>query len=235
MLFRSLRLFDKLGAHVIDHEGASGVHFAVWAPNAQLVSVVGDFNDWDHRRHPMRRRADIGVWELFVPDIGTGRAYKYRVVGPDGVAQPLKADPYAFFSELRPATASIVAQAGKTDEWADDAHRAHWSQADPRREPMAIYEVHPGSWRKPDGREFLSWDELADQLIPYCTDMGFTHIEFMPVSEHPYDPSWGYQTTGLYAPSARFGGPDGFARFVDGAHRAGLSVLIDWEIGRAHV
>jgi 1,4-alpha-glucan branching enzyme len=222
-----LRLFDKMGAHEIDHEGARGVHFAVWAPNARLVSVVGDFNDWDHRRHPMRHRADIGVWEVFLPDIGQGRAYKYRIVGPDGTVQPLKADPYAFASELRPATASIVATPGKV-EWGDAAHRDYWAGTDPRREPMTIYEVHPGSWRKPDGREFLTWDELADQLIPYCADMGFTHIEFMPVSEHPYDPSWGYQTTGLYAPTARFGEPEGFARFVDGAHRAGLSVLVDW-------
>ncbi|WP_225205916.1 1,4-alpha-glucan branching protein GlgB [Novosphingobium huizhouense] len=221
------RLFDKLGAHPIEHEGASGVHFAVWAPNASLVSVVGDFNDWDHRRHPMRKRADTGVWEIFLPDIGTGRAYKYRIVGPDGAAQPLKADPYAFAAELRPATASIVARPGKPD-WADHAHRAHWAKADARREPVSIYEVHPGSWRKPDAAEFYSWDELADRLIPYCVDMGFTHIEFLPVSEHPYDPSWGYQATGLYAPSARFGEPAGFARFVDGAHQAGLCVLVDW-------
>ncbi|BEU99809.1 1,4-alpha-glucan branching protein GlgB [Novosphingobium olei] len=221
------RLFDKLGAHPIDHEGASGVHFAVWAPNASLVAVVGDFNDWDHRRHPMRKRADTGVWEIFLPDIGTGRAYKYRIVGPDGTVQPLKADPYAFAAELRPATASIVARPGKPD-WADNAHRAHWAKADARREPVSIYEVHPGSWRKPDTAEFYSWDDLADQLIPYCVDMGFTHIEFLPVSEHPYDPSWGYQTTGLYAPSARFGEPAGFARFVDGAHQAGLGVLVDW-------
>jgi len=227
-----LRLFDKIGAHVIDHEGARGVHFAVWAPNAQLVTVVGDFNGWDHRRHPMRRRADIGVWEMFVPDIGAGNAYKFRITGPDGTVLPLKADPFAFASELRPATASVIAEVGKPD-WGDAAHRAHWAKTDPRRAPMAIYEVHAGSWRKPPdagngGREFLSWDELAEQLIPYVLDMGFTHIEFLPVSEHPYDPSWGYQTTGLYAPSARFGGPDGFARFVDGAHRAGLCVLIDW-------
>lgn len=223
------RLFDKLGAHVIEHQGAHGVHFAVWAPNALLVSVVGDFNGWDHRFHPMRRRADIGVWEIFIPGIAAGSAYKYRITGPDGTVQPLKADPFAFFSELRPANASIVAQPGKGDAWHDAAHRAHWASVDPRRVPIAIYEVHPGSWRKPgDGREFLTWDELADQLIPYCLDMGFTHIEFMPVSEHPFDPSWGYQTTGLYAPSARFGGPDGFARFVDGAHMAGLGVLIDW-------
>ncbi|WP_225008678.1 1,4-alpha-glucan branching protein GlgB [Novosphingobium percolationis] len=221
------RLFDKMGAHPIEHEGAQGVHFAVWAPNASLVAVVGDFNDWDHRRHPMRKRADTGVWEIFLPDIGTGRAYKYRIVGPDGTVQPLKADPYAFAAELRPATASIVARPGKPD-WDDEAHRAHWAGADARREPISIYEVHPGSWRKPGSAEFCSWDELADQLIPYCIDMGFTHIEFMPVSEHPYDPSWGYQTTGLYAPSARFGEPAGFARFVDGAHQAGLSVLVDW-------
>jgi 1,4-alpha-glucan branching enzyme len=221
------RLFDKLGAHCIAHEGASGVHFAVWAPNARHVSLVGDFNDWDHRRHPMRRRTDIGVWELFIPDIDAGRAYKYRITGPDGTAQPLKADPFAFASELRPKTASLTARPAKPD-WGDNAHRAHWAAADPRREPIAIYEVHPGSWQRGDNGWFLSWDAMAERLIPYVADMGFTHIEFLPVSEHPYDPSWGYQTTGLYAPSARFGGPDGFARFVDGAHRAGISVLIDW-------
>jgi len=221
------RLFDKIGAHVIEHEGATGVHFAVWAPNAALVAVVGDFNGWDGRHHPMRRRADTGIWEIFIPDIGYGRAYKYRLTGPDGVVQPLKADPFAFASELRPATASIVAAPGKP-EWGDQAHRDHWAHTDARRQPISIYEVHPGSWRRPPDREFPSWDELADQLIAYVLDMGFTHIEFMPVSEHPYDPSWGYQTTGLYAPTARFGGPDGFARFVDGAHRAGIGVLIDW-------
>lgn len=222
-----LRLFDKMGAHLIEHEGASGVHFAVWAPNAQLVSVVGDFNDWDHRRHPMRRRADIGVWEVFVPDIGEHRAYKYRVVAADGTVLPLKADPYALASEFRPSTASITAHPVKLD-WGDADHRAHWASVDARRQPMSIYEVHPGSWQKPHEDSFYTWDELAERLIPYVTEMGFTHIEFLPVSEHPYDPSWGYQTTGLYAPSARFGPPEGFARFVDGAHRAGISVLIDW-------
>ncbi|MBX9663117.1 1,4-alpha-glucan branching protein GlgB [Novosphingobium sp.] len=227
-----LRLFDKLGAHVIEHEGARGVHFAVWAPNAELVSVVGDFNDWDGRRHPMRRRADIGVWEVFLPDIEAGRAYKYRVMGPNGTVQPLKADPFAFRSELRPATASVIA-APDAHAWGDADHRASWAKTDPRRVPISIYEVHPGSWQKPkadlgDGREFYSWDELADRLIPYVVEMGFTHIEFLPVSEHPFDPSWGYQTTGLFAPSARFGEPEGFARFVDGAHRAGIGVLIDW-------
>ncbi|MFT4027133.1 MAG: 1,4-alpha-glucan branching protein GlgB [Novosphingobium sp.] len=221
------RLFDKLGAHPIRHEGADGVHFAVWAPNARLVSVVGDFNDWDGARHPMRRRTDIGVWEMFIPDIGCGHAYKYRIVAADGEVQPLKADPFAFASELRPKTASIVATPGKAD-WGDDAHRAHWAAADPRREPISIYEVHAGSWQRDEAGGFLSWDELAERLIPYVIETGFTHIEFLPVSEHPYDPSWGYQTTGLYAPSARFGDVAGFARFVDGAHRAGIGVLVDW-------
>jgi 1,4-alpha-glucan branching enzyme len=222
-----LRLFDKMGAHLITHEGANGVHFAVWAPNAQHVSLVGDFNDWDHRRHQMRRRADIGVWEVFIPDIGAGRAYKFRIVAADGTVLPLKADPFAFASELRPATASRTADPGKP-EWGDAAHRAHWANTDARRAPMSIYEVHPGSWRRDENGWFQSWDAMAETLIPYVVEMGFTHIEFLPVSEHPYDPSWGYQATGLYAPSARFGEIDGFARFVDGAHRAGISVLIDW-------
>ncbi len=222
-----LRLFDKMGAHIIHHEGADGVHFAVWAPNAARVSVVGDFNDWDARRHVMRKRMDIGVWEIFVPDIAEGRAYKYQITAADGTVLPLKADPFAFASELRPATASITARPAKPD-WGDAAHRDHWANSDPRREAISIYEVHPGSWRRDAHGWFQTWDAMAAELIPYCVDMGFTHIEFMPVSEHPYDPSWGYQTTGLYAPSARFGDVASFARFVDGAHRAGLGVLLDW-------
>lgn len=222
-----LRLFDKLGAHLIDHEGASGVHFAVWAPNARRVSVVGDFNEWDGRRHTMRVRRDTGIWELFIPDIGASRPYKYEIIGPDGVRLPLKADPFAFKSELRPATASVTALP-PAHQWGDEAHRNFWRNVDPRREAVSIYEVHAGSWQLHDDGSFLSWDELAGRLIPYVVDTGFTHIEFMPISEHPYDPSWGYQTTGLYAPSARFGDPDGFARFVDGAHRAGLGVILDW-------
>lgn len=222
-----LRLFDRMGAHRIHHEGVDGVHFAVWAPNANRVSVVGDFNDWDGRRHVMRRRAEIGVWEIFAPGVAPGSAYKYEIIGPDGARLPLKADPFARRAEMRPATASIVA-ADQEHEWADEAHRAHWSKADPRRQPMSIYEVHPGSWRRGQDGAFLSWDQMGDELIPYCVEMGFTHIEFLPVSEHPYDPSWGYQTTGLYAPSARFGEPEGFARFVDGAHQAGIGVILDW-------
>jgi 1,4-alpha-glucan branching enzyme len=221
------RLFDKLGAHLIEHEGAQGVHFAVWAPNASRVSLVGDFNHWDATRHPMRHRHDIGVWEIFIPDIGEYQAYKYHVVASDGAVQPLKADPFAFASEVRPRTASITVRPAKTD-WGDTAHRNHWASVDPRRVPISIYEVHAGSWQRDRFNWFLNWDEMAEKLIPYVVDMGFTHIEFMPVSEHPYDPSWGYQTTGLFAPSARFGEPAGFARFVDGAHRAGLGVLVDW-------
>ncbi len=221
------RLFDKLGAHVVEHQGAHGVHFAVWAPNARSVNLVGDFNGWNGAAHMMRRRVDIGVWEIFIPDIGEGTAYKYRIIGPDGTVQPLKADPFAFASELRPKTASIVARPGKRD-WGDEAHRQHWASVDPRREAISIYEVHPGSWQRADNGWFLTWDEMAARLIPYVLDMGFTHIEFLPVSEHPYDPSWGYQTTGLYAPSARFGDVAGFARFVDGAHRAGIGVIVDW-------
>ena len=221
------RLYDKMGAHLIAHQGAQGVHFAVWAPNAQRVSVVGDFNDWDGRRHQMRRRLEVGVWEIFIPDIAEYRAYKFEIIGPKGEKLPQKADPFAFFSELRPKTASLTV-APSSHVWGDDDHRAHWAAADPRRQPIAIYEVHAGSWQRDAHGWFLDWDGLADRLIPYVAGMGFTHIEFLPISEHPFDPSWGYQTTGLYAPTARFGAPDGFARFVDGAHRAGLGVLIDW-------
>ncbi|MGK2909733.1 MAG: 1,4-alpha-glucan branching protein GlgB [Sphingobium sp.] len=222
-----LRLFDKLGAHVMEHEGVAGTHFAVWAPNARRVSVVGTFNDWDGRRHAMRLRADSGVWEIFLPTVEPGSAYKYEIMASDGVVLPLRADPFAFKSEYRPATASIVA-APSSHIWNDASHRAHWQKVDARRQPISIYEVHAGSWQRDDAGNFLHWDALADRLIPYVADLGFTHIEFMPISEHPYDPSWGYQTTGLYAPSARFGDPDGFARFVDGAHQAGIGVILDW-------
>jgi 1,4-alpha-glucan branching enzyme len=221
------RLHDKMGAHPIRHEGAEGTHFAVWAPNAQRVAVVGDFNDWDPRRHGMRRRGDTGVWEIFLPDIGPGRAYKFHLIGADGLEQPLKADPFAFAAELRPATASITT-GPPHHEWGDADHRLAWAKVDPRRAPISIYEVHAGSWDRDENGWFLTWDALADRLIPYVVAMGFTHIEFLPVSEHPYDPSWGYQTTGLYAPSARFGDHEGFARFVDGAHRAGVGIILDW-------
>jgi len=221
------RLYDKMGAHLIEHQGVAGVHFAVWAPNAERVAVVGDFNDWNPGRHVMRCRLDVGVWEIFIPDIGEGRAYKFAITGPHGAEQPMKADPFAFAAELRPKTASITT-APPQHVWKDASHREHWARIDPRRVPISIYEVHAGSWDRDENGWYLSWDALADRLIPYVVEMGFTHIEFLPISEHPYDPSWGYQTTGLYAPSARFGDVEGFSRFVDGAHRAGVGVILDW-------
>ncbi|TCL69651.1 1,4-alpha-glucan branching protein GlgB [Rhizobium sp. BK251] len=222
-----LRLFDKLGAHPLKHEGAQGFHFAVWAPNAQRVSVVGDFNNWDGRRHAMRFRSDSGIWEIFAPDVPPGVTYKFEIRGHDGVLLPLKADPFARRSELRPKTASMTAPE-LVQKWDDEAHRQFWSETDKRRQPISIYEVHAASWQRHHDGTMLSWDELASRLIPYCVDMGFTHIEFLPITEHPYDPSWGYQTTGLYAPTARFGEPEGFARFVNGCHKVGIGVILDW-------
>jgi len=222
-----LRLFDKLGAHPIKHDGAEGFHFAVWAPNAQRVSVVGEFNEWDGRRHVMRLRADTGIWEIFLPGVQDGMVYKYEIIGKNGELLPLKADPFARRSELRPKNASMTTGA-IAQVWEDEAHRAHWANVDARRQPISIYEVHAASWQRRDNGDMLSWDEMAERLIPYCVDMGFTHIEFLPVTEYPFDPSWGYQTTGLYAPTARFGEPEGFARFVNGAHKVGLGVILDW-------
>lgn len=225
---RHLELGRVFGAHPRIIDGITGVAFSVWAPNARRVSVVGDFNNWDGRRHPMRLRHGSGVWELFVPRLGPGARYKFEVAGADGsIVQ--KADPMARQTEPPPATGSIVAAEPDyrwTDQdWIEERARRHAPDA-----PISTYEVHAGSWMKAEGdtNRTLDWQGLTERLIPYVADMGFTHIEFLPVSEHPYDPSWGYQTTGLFAPSARFGGPDGFARFVDGAHRAGISVLIDW-------
>jgi 1,4-alpha-glucan branching enzyme len=222
-----LRLYDKLGAHLIHHEGFDGVHFAVWAPNARRVSVIGDFNEWDGRRHVMRKRMGTGVWEIFVPGIGFGTIYKYELIGADGHRLPLKADPFGFASELRPKTASRVADLSKF-KWTDGDYLERRKSRDPRRSPMSVYEVHAGSWqRRPDG-SFLTYDEMAERLIAYVEELGYTHIEFLPLSEHPFDPSWGYQPTGLFAPTARFGEPDGFARFVDRAHAAGIGVILDW-------
>lgn len=222
-----LRLFDKLGAHPMTLDGIDGFHFAVWAPNAKRVSVVGNFNEWDGRRNAMRLRRDTGIWEIFLPGITEGHAYKYEIVGINGEVLPLKADPFARRSELRPNNASMTT--GPINQtWEDEAHLQHWATVDARRQPISIYEVHAGSWQRNDRGGFLTWDELADRLIPYCVDMGFTHIEFLPISEFPFDPSWGYQTTGLYAPTARFGEPEGFARFVNGCHKVGIGVILDW-------
>ena len=221
------QLYKRLGAQITVHEGAGGVVFAVWAPHARRVSVVGDFNEWDGRRCQMRKRIDSGLWEIFIPHLGAGVVYKYEIVSASGIMQPLKADPYGFEAELRPSTASVVAYT--TDyHWNDADYLATRGQGEARRKPMSILEVHLGSWRRGEGGRFLTYDELAEQLIPYAVDLGFTHLELMPVTEHPLDDSWGYQPIGLFAPTRRFGAPDAFARFVDRAHLAGLGVILDW-------
>ncbi len=220
-----LKLFEKMGAHTIMHGGVRGVHFAVWAPNADRASVIGDFNSWDGRRHPMRKRA-TGVWEIFIPELSEGAGYKFELIA-NGNKLPLKSDPFAFHAELRPNTASKVAEVGHY-QWTDQSYMSARANRDHRRLPMSIYEVHAGSWRKRDGGGFLSYSDMAEQLIPYVKDLGFTHIEFLPVSEHPFDPSWGYQPTGLFAPTSRFGTPAEFAAFVDAAHAAGIGIILDW-------
>ena len=224
-------LWRALGAHVITHQGSIGVHFAVWAPNAQRVSVVGDFNKWDGRRHPMRRTGDTGIWEIFVPHLGDGDLYKYEVFGADGsVGQ--KADPVGFGSQYPPEKASVVRDitgfGWKDKTWMDTRAK----RAD-RASPISIYEVHLGSWRRryDDGGRPLSYKELARDLVAYVKHMGFTHIELMPVSEFPFDGSWGYQPVGLYAPTIRFGPPHEFRDFVDAAHAAEIGVLLDWVPG----
>ncbi|HEY1721035.1 MAG TPA: 1,4-alpha-glucan branching protein GlgB [Magnetospirillaceae bacterium] len=225
-------LYEHLGAHPCTMEGVEGTSFAVWAPNASRVSVVGSFNDWDGRLLPMRRRIECGVWELFVPGVREDALYKFEIKGQYGQLLPLKADPFAFRAEHPPSTASIV-HGTKSHDWHDDAWMKGRGDRISRDAPVSIYEVHLGSWRRipEDGNRHLSYDELADQLIPYVQDMGFSHVELMPVSEHPLSASWGYQPIGLYAPTSRFGRPDGFARLIDRCHQAGLGVLVDWVPG----
>ncbi|MCI4678716.1 1,4-alpha-glucan branching protein GlgB [Rhodoblastus acidophilus] len=222
-----LELYRRLGAHVLTHEGVEGVHFSVWAPHAARVSVVGDFNAWDGRRHPMRKRVDSGLWEIFIPDLGQGVLYKYEILSASGDLMPLKADPFGQEAQLRPSTASAVPGV-KDFAWTDADYLAARAPNDPRRAPMTIYEVHLGSWRRGDDNRFLTYDELADSLIPYARDQGFTHLELLPVSEHPLDASWGYQPIGLFAPTSRFGDAEGFKRFMDRAHAEGLGVILDW-------
>ena len=221
------RIFECLGAHPKTVEGVDGVAFAVWAPNASRVSVVGDFNQWDGRRHPMRKRVEAGVWELFVPGVAKGMIYKFELLSADGRLLPLKADPIGFYHEVPPATGSRVHGLPQY-EWSD----ADWMAGRKARQaldaPVSIYEVHLASWRRKEGNLSLSYEELGDELIPYVRDMGFTHIECLPVSEHPFSGSWGYQPIGLFAPTSRFGTPEDFARFVDRAHQAGIGVIVDW-------
>ncbi len=223
---RHFELAEHLGANVTTIDGVAGVRFAVWAPNAQAVSVVGDFNTWDPRRNPMRLRFPAGVWELFIPRIGAGTRYKFAIVGPDGSRLPFKADPLARATEPPPATSSVVMDptpfVWHDETWMQQRLGRHRADA-----PITIYEMHAASWFHPEGR-IPTWDELAERLVPYVSEMGFTHIELMPVAEHPFGGSWGYQPLSLFAPSARFGPPEGFARFVDACHRANVGVLVDW-------
>ncbi len=225
------RLWRALGAQVTRHQDVPGTHFAVWAPNARRVSVVGSFNAWDGRRHPMRRLGSSGVWEIFLPHLGEGEPYKYEVVGVDNVLR-LKADPVGFGSQHPPQTASVIRDIsgyGWHDvDWMDRRAAAH-----DRRAPISIYEVHPGSWRRrwDEGGRPLSYREMARDLVNYVKQMGFTHLELMPISEHPFDGSWGYQPVGLYAPTIRFGPPHEFRDLIDAAHQAGLGVLLDWVPG----
>ncbi|MFN3472671.1 MAG: 1,4-alpha-glucan branching protein GlgB [Blastomonas sp.] len=225
---RHLELARVFGAQPREFEGVSGVAFSVWAPNARRVSVVGEFNGWDGRRHPMRLRHASGMWEIFVPRLTPGATYKFEIAGADG-AIVQKADPLARQTEKPPATASVVAAAPDyrwTDHgWMEERASAHAPDA-----PISVYEVHAGSWMRPDveGDHALDWAELSEKLIPYAADMGFTHIELLPIMEYPFGGSWGYQPLSQFAPSARFGGPEDFAGFVNACHRAGLGVILDW-------
>ena len=221
-----LRPYETLGAHADTMDGVTGTRFSVWAPNARRVSVVGQFNYWDGRRHPMRLRKESGIWELFIPGAHNGQLYKYEMIDANGNLR-LKSDPYAFEAQMRPETASLIC--GLPEKVVQTEERKKANQFDA---PISIYEVHLGSWRRhTDNNFWLSYRELADQLVPYAKWMGFTHLELLPINEHPFDGSWGYQPTGLYAPTRRFGTRDDFRYFIDAAHAAGLNVILDWVPG----
>lgn len=223
------RTFDHMGAHAEERDGVAGVRFAVWAPNAARVSVIGDFNRWDGRTHPMHSLGASGIWTLFIPGLGLGDLYKFEIRGQNGFLAH-KSDPYAFSAELRPRTASRVWDIHKY-EWQDaEWMHARRNQSDFLNQPVSLYECHLGSWKKvtDEGERFLTYRELADDLLPYVKEMGFTHIELMPITEHPFDGSWGYQTLGYYAVTSRFGTPDDFKFFVDRCHQEGIGVVLDW-------
>ncbi|MBI4379303.1 MAG: 1,4-alpha-glucan branching protein GlgB [Nitrospinae bacterium] len=229
-------IYEKLGAHLIDVNGIKGVHFAVWAPNAKRVSIIGDFNKWDGRRHPMRILGSSGIWELFIPGIREGEIYKFEIKTQANHLL-VKADPYAFYSEVRPKSASIVWDINKY-KWNDGEWMSRRENTNHLNMPVAIYEVHLGSWARhvlskvegkvEEGNRFLTYKEIAPLLVDYVNDMGYTHIELMPVMEHPFDASWGYQVTGYFAPTSRFGTPEDFMYFVDYCHQNNVGVLVDW-------
>ncbi|ACV67338.1 1,4-alpha-glucan branching protein GlgB [Desulfohalobium retbaense] len=222
---RHYKLYDKLGAHPMQLDGQDGVQFGVWAPNATAVAVMGDFNDWQTASHPLQVRGDgSGIWEGFVPGLGQGELYKYAIIGQDGQMFS-KTDPFAFFWETAPQTASVVWDLDyrwQDETWMEQRHERNHLNA-----PMSVYEVHPGSWRQRDGR-FLSYRELAEELATYVQECGFTHVEFMPVMEHPFYGSWGYQTLGFFAPSSRYGTPQDFMYLMEYLHQEGIGVILDW-------
>lgn len=221
-----LRPYETLGAHAATIDGVSGTRFSVWAPNAQRISVVGEFNFWDGRRHPMRFRRELGIWELFVPGAVNGQLYKYEIIDAAGQMR-IKADPFAFEAQMRPQTASMICGLPPKVEMQPQRKAANAFD-----QPISIYEVHLGSWRRhTDNNFWLSYKELAEQLVPYVKEMGFTHIELLPINEHPFDGSWGYQPLGMYAPTRRFGTRDEFRHFIAAAHDAGINVLLDWVPG----
>jgi 1,4-alpha-glucan branching enzyme len=223
---RHWHAYRMLGAHPLKVDGVEGVRFAVWAPSAARVSVVGDFNDWDGRVHPMRARGGSGVWELFIPGLRAGGLYKFEIRGQQGHIL-VKADPYAFGFQMRPETACVICP-DSDYAWDDADWLKQRGERDWQRAPMSVYEMHLGSWKRhPDGR-FYNYRELADALVDYLGETGFTHVELLPITEHPLDASWGYQTTGYFAPTRRFGAPDDFRYFVDKLHQAGIGVLLDW-------
>jgi 1,4-alpha-glucan branching enzyme len=223
------RAYDKLGAHVGERDGVAGTQFAVWAPNASRVAVIGDFNGWDAGSHPLQPVGSTGIWEGFIPGVGPGTAYKYAVTSQYHGYHAEKADPYGFASEVRPRTASVVWDLNGYD-WGDGGWMARRGRANALDAPMSIYEVHLGSWRRApgEGNRWLTYRELAHQLADYVADMGFTHVELLPITEHPLDASWGYQTVGYYAPTSRFGTPQDFMHLVDALHRRGIGVILDW-------
>jgi 1,4-alpha-glucan branching enzyme len=223
-----VRVYDKLGAHVVSPDGVQGVAFAVWAPNADDVSVIGGFNNWDPTTTPLRPRGSSGIWEGFVAGIGQGTQYKYSIKPRFSSQRIDKADPFGFAAEVRPSTASVVWDL-EGYQWQDQSWLAQRAERQAFTAPMSIYEVHLGSWKRvPETQGFLTYQDLARQLAEYCQLMGYTHVELLPISEHPFDPSWGYQTVGYYAPTSRFGSPDDFKAFVDILHQAGIGILLDW-------
>ena len=224
---RHWKSYEKLGAQLSVADGLTGVNFAVWAPNAEAVSVVGDFNGWEGRSHPMQKRIPSGVWELFVPGIGAGTLYKFRVHAAGSFSD--RADPYCFGAEVPPRTASKVIDLASY-QWRDHDWMAERAARNSLSAPLNVYEVHLGSWRRPgtDPHRWLSYGDLERELVPYCVEMGFTHVEFLPPTEHPLSASWGYQTIGLFAATSRFGSPEDLMALIDALHRAGIGVIIDW-------